>query len=264
MYLRRKTFRRYIGDKGAVKALALLYFVKNRIKSSVITRFSYNKLHLLTGLHITTLRKYIKKLREMGLVVSCGNHNCNLLFKGDYSKDKRKNVNLDVLIYDSVKDVAKSLYAMFVVEIQRRKDFVKQVILISTNPDKYTPLCDIKAALKYRNRFGYGNVYHETGISYNNLAERLGVFTQKAVSIIKFAVSHHFVHKQTRKLWEQCDDAFIRAKLGIDYVCAKVVDKIDNFGKNIKMVFGLRVKANTYTIAERVRCVCSPITPPLV
>lgn len=264
MYIRRKTFRHHIEDKETVKALALLYFVKHHVKSSMITNFSYNKLRLITGLHITTLRKYIKKLREIGLVANFGKGNKHLLFKGDYSKDRRKNVNLDAVIFKSVKDVANSLYAMFVVEEQRRKDYVKHVILTSTNPSKDIPFEQTKRAIKLRNRNGYGTVYKETGISYENLTKRLGVFTQKAVSIIKFACTNGFLTKQTHKLWEQCDDAFLRVKLGIDYVYAKVVDKLDNFGKQVKTVFGLKVKANSYSIGERVAESLLPLTIPLV
>lgn len=265
MQLRRKTFQEIISDKDSVKALALLFFVKSRRRSSVITSFSYNKLRKITGLHITTLRKYIQKLKELKLVEFIGKHKQSLLFKGDYSKDKRKNVNLDSLIYDSVKDIANSLYAMFVVEEQRRKDFVKHVILISTGdaPKEVSPQ-ECIAASKLRNRNGYGNVYHETGISYKGLAQRLKVFTQKTVSIIKYACKHGFITKQSRLLWEQCDDAFIRAKLGIDYVYAKVMTKINNVGETISAVFGLRVKANAYAIGQRAVSCVAPLSIPMV
>lgn len=265
MQLRRKTFRELISDKDAVKALALLFFVKSRYKSSVITDFSYNKLRKFTGLHITTLRKYIRKLRELKLVEFIGKKKRTLLFKGDYSKDKRKNVNLDALIFDSVKDVANSLYSMFVVEEQRRKDYVKHVILISTEgaPEGVSQK-ECIAASKIRKRNGYGNVYHETGISYEILAQRLKVFTQKAVSIIKYACSHGFLAKQKHFLWEHCDDAFLRVKLGIDYVYAKVVKKINNEGKLISTVFGLKVKANSYVVGRRVADYLVPLTIPMV
>lgn len=263
MQIRRKTFRRLIGDKSCVKALALLYYVKHHHKSSTITKFTYNKLRLLTGLHITTLRKYVKTLHNLGLAVFVGKHQQNLLFKGDYSGDKRKNVNLDALVYNSVKDVAASLYAMYVVEEQRRKDYVKRVILISTDEaPKGVTYKEIIEASKVRNRNCYGNVYNETGISYSRLAKRLGVFSQKAVSVIKFACRHGFLLKQTHKLWEQCDDAFIRVKLGIDYVFAKVVGKTDNFGNIVNTIFGLRVKANTYMVGKRFEVEGSPLTNP--
>ena len=51
-------------NKSVTKALALAIFVKNRIKSSTIQDFSYNKLHLLTGLHINTLKKRLDVLIE--------------------------------------------------------------------------------------------------------------------------------------------------------------------------------------------------------
>lgn len=263
MQIRRKTFRRLIGDKSCVKALALLYYVKHHHKSSTITKFSYNKLRLLTGLHITTLRKYVKTLHNLGLVAFIGKHQQNLLFKGDYSGDKRKNVNLDALVYDSVKDVAASLYAMYVVEEQRRKDYVKRVILISTEEEVPEGVTyeEIIEASKIRNRNCYGNVYNETGISYNRLAKRLGMFSQKAVSIIKFACKHGFILKWTHKVWEQCDDAFLRVRLGIDYVSAKVVGKLDNCGNIVNTVFGLRVKANSYEVGDRFEGV-SPLTIP--
>lgn len=264
MQIRRKIFRKLIDDKAAVKALGLLYFFKYRFRSSAIKQFSYNKLKKLTGLHIVTLRKYIRILRDLGFAVFTGRGNNTLLFKGDYSKDRRKNVNLDALNYDSVKDVANSIYSMFVVEEQRRKDFVKHVILISTENATGVSAKECIAAAKLRNRNRYGKAYRETGISYKNLARRLKIHTQKSVAVIKYACLNSFLHKQTRKVWELCEDAFIRVKLGIDYVCAKVVEKIDNFGNLNKHVFGYRVQANTYKVANRIQNNCTPFAIPLV
>lgn len=251
MQIRRKTFRAYIDSKVAVKSLALLFYVKHHFKSSVIKNFSYNKLHKMTGLHINTLKLYIKTLRQMGLAVNIGKKAQSLLLKGDYSHDKRKNVNLDALVYDSVKTVAYSLYAMFVVEEQRRHDYANHVILTTENATKETPLDVLKKALRLRKGNGYGKVFKDSGIAYYILARRLRVHTQKAIDVIKFACKYNFLVKYNHCLWEQCDDAFLRVKCGVDYVWAKVFEKLDNFGNIIDVVFGLRAKANTYSVGSR-------------
>ena len=46
---------------GEVKAMALLLFCKNRYTSSTVKDYSYNKLHLCTGLHVNTIKEASKR-----------------------------------------------------------------------------------------------------------------------------------------------------------------------------------------------------------
>ena len=56
------------GDTELTRAFALLLWVKSKFVSSTIVDFSYNRLHILTGLHINTIRKRIKTLKSLNLV----------------------------------------------------------------------------------------------------------------------------------------------------------------------------------------------------
>lgn len=90
----RKIFNENISDADAVKALALLIFVKIKYPTSVVPNFSYYKLKKTTGLHISTLKKRIETLGNMDLLIFVGKYNQHLLFKK--IRAQKSNVNFSV------------------------------------------------------------------------------------------------------------------------------------------------------------------------
>lgn len=193
MQVRRKIFNKISSDKEFAKALALCLYIKSIFRSSAISNFTYNKLHKLTGLHITTLKKRVSKLRELGFAKFVGKNN-TLVICSVKSKCEYRNVNIGD--FENVKDVEKSLYAHILVEIQKRKEFVKQLLRLRSNPNK-NELEEHKRAKKNAVKFGYDKVneYKDNGISYKTIAEKMGVSIQKAYNTIRWAVERNIIIK---------------------------------------------------------------------
>lgn len=197
--LRRNIFNAIPDDKQYVKAFALAIFIKRNFKSSMVTNFSVHKLHLLTGLHASTIVKRLRVLKNLGLVEYVGKHKEHLLIKSMSSHNKSRNIDISSLIFNDIKAIEKSLLALVVVEIQRRKNFAKQIINTLANPKD---IKEYKRAKRLCRLFGWDHKYRENGISYNRIAKEMGVSVQKAVGIIKFAAENNFIvvkHRQLQK-----------------------------------------------------------------
>lgn len=183
-------------QKSVTKALALAIFVKSKIASSTVNDFSYNKLHRLTGAHINTLKKRITILRQMGLVEFIGSHKQHLCFKSITSSSEHRNIDIKHIKVDTLKDTEASLFAYLVVELQRKKDFVKHTIQTAKNGNN---LEQVKKAKRTCKRYGYDEEYQEWGMSYKGIAKRLGVCLQKAFAIVKFAIKQGLIEKTKRQ-----------------------------------------------------------------
>lgn len=206
MNIRRSTYNALITEVDAnghnsnvIRAVALAIFVKHLIPSSCIKNFSWYKLHKLTGLHYNTLKKRLQSLERLGLVERMGKAQTTLRFKRIASKNARRNINLSEIKFDSVADVEKSLLAMFVVEIQRHKDFYKQVFASLRNPKD---LNELKWARNAKKRCGNAEKFVERGLSYKTIAEKLHIGVQKAIAIVKWAVENKFLRK-IRPKWSK-------------------------------------------------------------
>lgn len=184
-------------EKQFVKAFALAIFIKHKFVSSTVTNFTIDKLHKCTGLHATTIKKRLKVLLNLGFVeFSNGGNRKHLTIKSMSSHNKSRNVDLSCIVFDSIKDIEKSLLALVIVEIQKRKDYAKQIINSAKNPKT---LKECKSAKRKCRLFGYGREYIENGISYKRIAKELGVCVQKALKIVRYAVEKLFLevfHRQ--------------------------------------------------------------------
>ena len=81
MNIKRSIIHRANDSKQTQKAVALALYCKDKLNVNYIDEFSYNKLHVLTGLHDTTLRKRIKTLLSMGVAFFQKNFEATLLLK---------------------------------------------------------------------------------------------------------------------------------------------------------------------------------------
>ena len=189
--IRRNIFNTISSDKAVVKALALAVFIKRRFQSSTIHNYTVNKLHELTGLHATTIRKRIGTLDELGFITRAGKNREHLVVTSMSSHNSRRNVDISSILCDNIQEIEKSLFAMAIVEIQKRKNFVKQVInLAYCTPNN---LAECKNARRKCRELGYGREYKEYGISYKRIAKKLGICLQKAINIVKFAIENEFL-----------------------------------------------------------------------
>lgn len=222
------------GNAEVTKALALLLWVKDRYVSSTINNFSYNRLHNLTGLHLNTIRKRIKTLKSLKLVRFEHNH---LVFCTISSKSKYLSYDYKEIKCDTIMDFEKYLCSLQVVEIQRRKDFVKQTLQSLHAPDT---LQEYRNAKRICRRYGYQGEYKEFGLSYKRIAKELGVSLQKAFDIVKFAVE-----KQILAKFKHQSQTYIR---NAKFIVGKFLDDF-NFTfctkNNVYLVF-----ANTYSVLD--------------
>ena len=195
MYIRRNIFHSVRGNANLIKALALAIYIKKHIVSSTITNYSLNKVRNKTGLAYSSIRKRIETLKQLGFIRFGGKNNEHLTIVCLSSKCNRRNIDLSKCVFDSVKDIEKSLTALFIVEIQKHKDFAKHTIQLAHNP-KLSEHKAMKRAKKICNRYGWGKEFNEYGISYKTIAKKLGVCLQKAFEIVKFAIANNMIVKQ--------------------------------------------------------------------
>lgn len=178
-----------IADANKRKALALLIYAKNKLKSSTLAKFSYNRLREVTGLHITTLKKRISTLLEMGLIERVGKNGEHLMFS--CVRSKKTNVIIDRISFESVKSVENGLMAMFIVEVQRRKEYIRQLTEKLHNPKDHK---EFKAVKRICRKRGWSD-FKDNGISYNYIAKKLKINLKKAYQIVKCAIDNKMINK---------------------------------------------------------------------
>lgn len=223
---------------GEVKAMALLLFCKNRYTSSTVKDYSYNKLHLCTGLHVNTIKERIKTLKNMHLVEERNNH---LTFLSVSSHNNKLNVEIPCEDME-VKEIEMALHAMRFMEIQKNKDFAKQTINLAYNPSKYEKLENVKAARKKCKLYGYNQTYTEYGLAYKTIAKKLGVSMQKAIDVVNYAISKGWVLKEKHQIQQNIAGIGITSKHADD-----LIEKKFHF---ITKDNCYRVMANTYIIQD--------------
>lgn len=147
---------------------------------------------------------------------------------------KEKDNNNDALL---VTDYEKYLCSLQVVEIQRRKDFVKHTFESLEAPDT---LDEYHKAKKTAKRYGYNGEYKEFGLSYKKIAKELGVSLQKAFYIVKFAVENRILAKVRNQIQTYIKNAgFIVNKYFDD--CKRTFCTKDN---------AYLILANTYVVLD--------------
>ena len=251
MKIRRSSFNDWMtnvddSSKRIVKAISLLIWVKKNYPTSCVKNFSVNILHEKTGLHYTTLKKRLETLKQMGLVEFIGKDKRTLRFKRISATNSRNNINLDHIVFDSVKDVEKSLYAQFIVEIQIRKSFVKQVIKSYKSPKSKQEYDWAREQMK---RCGIENdKFVDYGLSYKAIANKLGISIQKAMSIIKYAIWKKFIRKvKQKKQW-------IVTKCKGAWTAIEDLKNNQNFREGFTFAMSncfILVKANKYVVGKR-------------
>lgn len=179
-YISRKLYNEIISDRDARKAFALLIWVKKNKPCSVIPAYSHYKLSKLTGIHATTIKKYINILFNWGA--------CEFVGKGNLRFNKVRvkysNVKIDRIDYSSVKSIERSLCALLIVEVQKRKEYLSQLHKTATDPNRFTSIKKVKKAKKIVQWRGLKN-FSDNGISYRYLTNKLGCSRSKASEAIK-------------------------------------------------------------------------------
>lgn len=204
MEIRRKILNDMYCNPELRKAIAFSLFIKTRVKSSAVQRWSINKLHEITGVSACAVRKRIDTLKALSLVEFTGKNNRCLVFKSLKSHTSHRNVLVPNIEFISNEDSKKNAYAqnikfiedtlsaMLIIEIQNHKNYAKQMIQQSKRPKGLKAYKEAKNAC---NHFGYGEDFCDNGISYIYIAQKLGVSLQKAFNTVKFAVQNGILQK---------------------------------------------------------------------
>ena len=166
----------------------------------MMRNYSVNKIHALTGISATTIKKYLPVLIENGWVKFDGKQQQHLIVSRLASDAKNRNICIDKFCYDSYKDVYRSLRAFLALIIQSHKDFIKRTIQIATNPKRGQ---NFKAARKLVKRLvrqgilkSVYDAYREFGLSLKRIAKETGNCVRTAQNIMNYAVSKKWCAKQ--------------------------------------------------------------------
>lgn len=217
------------GNKELLKAVAFAMFVRYRTGKSSMGRFSINMIAKAVGVHAQTVGKRMESLRAAGLVSVEGG--C-VTFRSLVSRHNDRNVRLTKISYKSLKTVERSLQAILVTVLQKRKDFAKRTI--RTAHDGHSSK-EVKAAMKTSRKYGWGEKFVERGISYARLAGKIGVCVKTAVEIVKFAVERGILEKE-----RHFERFFMPGVNGME---------VDGFTFTTRN-WGFKVSANTYAVAK--------------
>lgn len=241
MKIRRKTYYSNIKNKDFIKSLAFMCFLKNKFPSSVVPDFTLDKVHKITGLHSETCKKRIKTLKRLGYaeVLTSKNGRTMLKLNNLSSKHQHRNIDLNCVVFDSVKSVEKSLYAIYIGEIQKHKDYVRQTIYEAHNSYKLKKLKEAKKRCRK-----WGDNFVDNGISYKGIAKRLKISLQKALSIVSFATEFDFLIKIKRQFQLFCRDAVRR----FEYATKDLMDYTFATRSNLYCVL-----ANQYRLGGRLQ-----------
>ena len=186
------------------KAIAFSLFVKTHARNSIVKNWSINKLHDITGISANAIKDRLLVLKEMDLIEETGLNNKHLVFKSLHSHTAHRNVVIPEIAFkpntnlkknayaQKIKNIENVLTAMLLVEIQRRKDFAKQMIQKRSNSSSKK---EYKEAAKTCNRFGYGKKFIDKGISYKYMAAKIGMSICKSIQIVKLAVNCNILRR---------------------------------------------------------------------
>lgn len=186
------------------KAIAFSLYMKSRVVSSSVPHFTINKLHEISGVSATTIKKRLRILRQHNMVSFTGKGGHCIVFNSLRSHTSHRNICIKDIDFiadhcshkntnaQNVKFIDDILTALLIIEIQNHKNFAKQMIQQSDQPKG---LNELKIAKKACNRFGYSDKFSDNGISYKYMAQKIGCGLQKAFDIVKFATKGQILVK---------------------------------------------------------------------
>jgi len=193
--LSRKLYNDIYSDRNSIKAIAMLIFIKNKFRSSVVTKWSYTKLSGETGLSRNTCKKRLDVLTNMGLVEHIGTNNRDLLFCSVKSKSRRSNIRIGKFEGLSVKNIEKALKLLFVAEIQSHKDFIIHQVIKLNSEDAVLTKEEVKYIKHWVMEHGMVDLktleinkeFEDKGISYKYICNKLHIGYSTWSNMIKFA-----------------------------------------------------------------------------
>jgi len=207
-------------DKAVLtKALSLVLFYQQRVIEDEhrcnerglyywrIRNFSYNKLHLLTGLHINTIRTRLRTLERNGWARRQGN---DLVFdsKALRSSHQRNNYTYHKG-FGRITELQNWLLAHIIVNIQEAKECAKDIFGRLKNPKDNEELKWAKRTA--RERYPRQDHFADYGISYRCLVMNTGIRRTKLKGLLRFAERNNIIYRhRNERLVSERETAMFR------------------------------------------------------
>lgn len=189
----RALYNECIDNTDFVKALAMLIYIKENKKSSVFTKCSYKKISELTGLSIVVVKKRMNTLKNLNLYEYVDNDR-NIKFKK--IRAPKSNVRLDKIDMKSVASIELGLRALYIVEVQRRKEYVQSAVNLTDNVHN---MKEYRKAKDVKNKVLRGTQkFTDNGISYDYLSKKMKISKKTVSDVIKYGVANKMFEKQRK------------------------------------------------------------------
>lgn len=204
MKVKRNIINKMYRNSALRKAIAFSLFIKARTRNSIVKNCTINKLHDITGVSANAIKDRLSVLEEIGLIERVGVNNKHLVFKSLHSNTSHRNVVIPNSKFKPNKKSSKNAYAqeikfienvltaILLVEIQRRKNYAKQIIQQRQQPRSKKEYTE---AVKVCNHLGYGRNFFDNGISYKYIAKHIGMSIFKSIQIAELAQNLHLIKK---------------------------------------------------------------------
>ena len=242
MQVRRKIMNQIKGQPRLQKALALALFLKWKFgRSSCMQNYTINKIHSLTGVSATTLKKYLPILKEMGWVHFEGKNNQHIVITKLCSHNEERNIKVNKFCHKTFKDTYYSLRAFLALIIQSHKDFIKRTLQRVSDPKGAKEYRCARKLVKRLVRQGVlcdrYDKYKEYGLSLKRIAKETGNCIRTAFNTMQYAIKHGWTTK----------------KHNFEQTCAPKIYFMNVHGYTFATKNNLyKVYANTYTLNKGV------------
>lgn len=186
------------GDKKEQKALAIAILLKYVLSKSRLGYFNLNRLAVASGVSYKTLKKYFPLLIYRGYIHLEGygkdNNNQILVINKLSTRHGNQNCNIDILHYDSLRSVIKSLRAFIVMHLQSKKDYMKQLLDSNHNPKRSDNFKAVRREVRRLVSYGFlkdmHQEYAEYGLSLKRIAKELGCSMVTAIKAVNYAIDN--------------------------------------------------------------------------
>lgn len=243
MQIRRKIMNEIKGKPMLQKALSFCLYLKHCAgRSSMVLNCSTNKLHTITKVSATTIKKLMPIIEAQGWVIYQGKNKRHLCISNLSSQKKERNINVDKFSFKDYKITYKSLRAFLALMIQAKKDYIKRLLQTKANPRNGKEYMAAKRKVKRLVRRGILDslyqTYKECGISYKRFAEQIGCCVRTAIDVIGYAIKKKWAKKENHS-----------KQFYAPLVCKHEVEGFTFSMKNNLYI----VSANTYTLSPSIK-----------
>ena len=201
MQVRRKIINQCKGTPRLQKALAMALYLKWHLgRSSCLQNYTINKLRTITGVSATTLKKYIRILKQLGWVRFDGKDEQHIVIGKLSSHNEKRNIKVDKFCHKTFRDTYYSLRAFIALTIQAKKDFIKRTLQSVREPkggkEFRSTLKLVKRLVKQGVLNSRYDEFKDFGISLKRIAKETGNCVRTAFNTMKYAIENGWATKQ--------------------------------------------------------------------